>query len=471
MQLGIKRDPNSYFARLTLLKKLFWLYFLLLIFEGALRKWVAPQLSAPLLVIRDPVSILIVWEAYRSKKWPSRWTVPIVVLTVIIIGIFSLQMALGDNSFLVGLYGLRSFLLPFPVIFIMGENLDAEDLRKFGACTLWLLLPTCLLCVLQYLAPGGSFLNRGAYTGGAQIGYIGGHSRASGTFSFAIGVVEYATFAAAFIFYGMVREDLAKKWLIWASAFALLLIIPTTGQRTLVGQLLAVIACVALSALMGVSQFKKVLRVIVPVLMVSFLASLLPVFKDATQSMDERFVGATQSEGGGSQRAVFLDRLVEPAILAIEDASSSQNLIGIGLGRGAIAVQAFLNNSTEGVTGEYEFSHELMEMGPIAGSAFLLFKVLLLVALFGQAIASARAGQPLALLLYPMLFVAMLYALLEQPTLQGFTVLAAAFCIAATKLPRWSAVSMPARTLQQQQMLEQLRLRRQAILQRRMQRN
>jgi hypothetical protein len=70
---ALKRNPNSYFARLTLLKKLFWLYFLLLIFEGALRKWVAPQLSAPLLVIRDPVCILIIWEAYRTRKWPTRW--------------------------------------------------------------------------------------------------------------------------------------------------------------------------------------------------------------------------------------------------------------------------------------------------------------------------------------------------------------------------------------------------------------
>src|SRR5271169_2764172 len=46
MALARKRNPNSYFGRLTLLKKYFWLYFLLLIFEGALRKWVAPQLSA-----------------------------------------------------------------------------------------------------------------------------------------------------------------------------------------------------------------------------------------------------------------------------------------------------------------------------------------------------------------------------------------------------------------------------------------
>ena len=471
MQLIRKRNPNNYFARLTFLKKLFWLYFLLLIFEGALRKWVAPQLSAPLLVIRDPISLLIIWEAYRTRKWPSRWSVPIVVLTLIIVGLFSLQMSLGDNGLMVGLYGLRSFLLPFPVIFIMGENLDEEDLLNFGRCTLWLLLPMCLLSLGQYLEPASSFLNRGAYKGGAQIGYVGMGVRASGTFSFAIGLVHFATLAGAFVFYGMVREDLArKKWLIWAGAFALVLTIPTTGQRILLVQLMAVVGSVGLSAMMGVSQFKKVLRVIVPIVIVSGLASLLPVFNQEMQSMNERIVGATQSEGGSEQES-FLLRTIDPAISAIEAASSTNNLMGIGLGRGALAVQAFLTGSPDAVTGEYEFSHELMEMGPIAGGAFGIFKVLLAIAIFGQAFAGARNREPLALLLYPLVFSTLFFGLLEQPTIQGFVVISMAFCIAAAKIPLQGTVPVSAALLRQQQALEQLLQRQQAFQRRRMQKN
>ena len=36
-------------SELTLIKKLIWLYFLLLLFEGALRKWFLPGLSQGLL--------------------------------------------------------------------------------------------------------------------------------------------------------------------------------------------------------------------------------------------------------------------------------------------------------------------------------------------------------------------------------------------------------------------------------------
>ena len=62
---------------MPLLKKLFWLYFLLLIFEGALRKWILPQFSAPLLLVRDPVALWIIIEAYRTNKWPERWSIVI----------------------------------------------------------------------------------------------------------------------------------------------------------------------------------------------------------------------------------------------------------------------------------------------------------------------------------------------------------------------------------------------------------
>ena len=454
-----KRNPDSYFAGLPRLKKLFWLYFFLLIFEGALRKWIVPQLSAPLLVIRDPVSIWIIWEAYRTRKWPSRWSVQIILLTLLLMVIFSLQMATGVNEFLVGLYGLRSYLLPFPVIFIMGENIDREDLRRFGACTLWILLPMSLIALGQYYSPGGSFLNRGAYHGGAQIGYVLGRVRASGTFSFAVGLVEYAALAAAFIFDGMIREDFVKQWLIWASVASLILIIPTTGQRSLVVQLAAIVICVAASALMGVSQFTKVLRVAVPLMVIMLLVSLLPAFTQSMRSLNERFAQSSVDEGGSFQ-AAFILRTVDPAIEAVEAASTTQNWLGIGIGRGALAVQAFLTGAPAAVTGEYEFSHEFMEMGPFAGGLFELFKIFLAIAIFGQALARAREREPLALLLFPVVLTTLVYGLLEEPTMQGFVVISMAFCIAAAKPRLKMAVKPHPLVLQRQRVLAQRQAQR-----------
>src|SRR5208283_4910693 len=194
-------------SRMPLLKKLFWAYFLLLIFEGALRKWILPQLAAPLLLVRDPVGLFIIWEASRTNKWPEKWSAAIGILAAGLFGLCAVQMAAGENSWMAAAYGLRSYLLPFPVAFIMGENLDAEDLRKFGVCTLWLLLPETALEVAQYLAPFGSSLNAGAYGAeSGQIQYVGAHARASGTFSFVVGAASFAPIAAAFILYGLANE-------------------------------------------------------------------------------------------------------------------------------------------------------------------------------------------------------------------------------------------------------------------------
>lgn len=444
LTINRRRDPNGYYRRLTPLKKMFWLYFLLLIFEGALRKWVAPQLSAPLLVVRDPVSIMIIWEAYRTRNWPMRWSAVASILTVGLVAVCIMQVVVGNNPWFVAVYGLRSYLLPFPVLFIMGENLDEEDLRKMGACILWLTMPMTLLQIAQYLSPSTAFLNKGAYEGAKQIAYTGGHVRAAGTFSFVVGSISFGTLAAAFVFYGLVKERFVKPWLLWGAAFAIVLSVPIIGARTLVVDLALVMLCVAIGALMGVSQFGKTLRVILPVLAALFLASQLPVFDQAMGNLQRRFREAANSEGGIQQ--TIENRSVGTIANAFEQNVFTSNWEGMGMGRGAAAMQTLLAGDQEMVAGEDPFSREVLEMGPIPGIAFEIFKLLLTTVLAGRALLRARDRHPLALLLLPLTVPALMMGVLEQPTEQGFMVLGGAFVLAAirTSAPLPQIVSPPA---------------------------
>jgi hypothetical protein len=69
-----KRFGQDTFAekkRLIALRRMIWLYFVLLIGEGALRKWIVSSLGAPLLVIRDPLVLLIYLQAVRCRRFPS----------------------------------------------------------------------------------------------------------------------------------------------------------------------------------------------------------------------------------------------------------------------------------------------------------------------------------------------------------------------------------------------------------------
>jgi hypothetical protein len=416
---------------MPLLKKLFWLYFLLLIFEGALRKWVLPQFSAPLLVVRDPVAILIIWEAYRTHKWPRQWSAVVGILTTGIVALCLVQLVAGQTLWFIALYGLRSYLLPFPVAFIMGENLDEEDLRKFGNCTLWLLLPLTALEVAQYTAGPGSWLNAGAYAGGEQLGYAAGHVRASATFSYVTGPISYMPLAAAFIFYGMAQAGFAKRWLLWAASCALILAIPVIGSRTIVFELAAIMACVGVAASFGVSQFVKSLRIIVAVLLVFLLVSRLPVFSEASDTLLTRFIQASGSEGGAAQSLLL--RVVDPVTGTIENSTSENNWLGLGVGYGANAISTLLTGTQLFLAGEDEFPRVIAEFGAPAGMAFMLFRWLLELMIVAKALSRVREHQPLAWLLVPLTLSTLPLAVLEQPTQQGFMVIGVAFSLAALK--------------------------------------
>lgn len=433
-----RRTGNAEKVRMPLLKKLFWLYFFLLIFEGALRKWVAPQLSAPLLLVRDPVSVWIIWEAYRTHKWPRNWSFALAILTVGLVGLCAFQMIFDNNPWYVAIYGLRSYLLPFPVAFIMGENLNKEDLRKFAVCTLFLLLPLTLLEVAQYISPPSAWVNAGAYKGASQIGYTGDHVRASGTFSYDVGPIDFVPLAAAFMLYGLVNEKFTRKWLLWASGIAIVLSVPVVGARTLVFELAGVLCCVAIAASFGVSQLAKSLKIIFPVLGVCLLASFLPVFSEAMGTLSTRFSQASASEGDTQQ--VLAKRLLDPLTGDIEDVDFSRDWIGSGIGTGAAAVVVLARGKASFVAGEAASSRYIYEMGPFSGAAYLLFCYLLGFAILWKALAQARDHEPLALLLVPAMLATLYMGIFEQPTEQGFMVISIAFTLAALKFASKPAV-------------------------------
>ena len=326
-----------------------------------------------------------------------------------------------------------------------------------GTAHLILLLVQAPLAVAQYISPPNSFINNGAYEGATQIAYVAGASvRASGTFSFVSGITEYsAPWPAAFIFYGIAREEFAKKWLLWTSAAALLLMIPMTGARSLVVQLAAVLCCAAVSAFMGLSQLVKVLRVVAPIAILAVLVSFLPVFSNAMQNMTDRFTGGAEAEGGGSVGGSIFERTIQPAIYAAQEAADSNNWIGIGIGRGAVAVQQFLLGTKEAVGGENEFSREVAEMGPIAASFYELLKLLLGFAILAAALGRVREQEPLSLLLFPLVLTTLLLGVPEQPTVQGFIVMARRFALQRPGCPhrrrsgwcRWCARGGQSRAL------------------------
>src|SRR5438874_6949716 len=80
-----KAPPVDDSALVRNIRRLLWLYILLLVTEGALRKWVVPQLSNPLLLVRDPIVLLVYLLALRARIWPRN----VFVYSLIGIGLLS----------------------------------------------------------------------------------------------------------------------------------------------------------------------------------------------------------------------------------------------------------------------------------------------------------------------------------------------------------------------------------------------
>ena len=215
---------------LVFIKKLIWAYFLLLLFEGALRKWFLPGLSQGLLIIRDPLVIWIYYLCYAQGVFPLnnkylqkcfQWVMLAVILSFLVNGTHPFTIA----------YGARTNLLHFPLIFIMGRILTWKDVIQFGKAFLILAGPMTWVVAQQFQADAEAIINTAAGGVGSQLETSGGKVRASGTFTFVSGIVFYYCFTVAYIIYGFLVKGSFPKWMIYLGTSTTLLAMVTAGIR------------------------------------------------------------------------------------------------------------------------------------------------------------------------------------------------------------------------------------------------
>jgi hypothetical protein len=207
-----------------------------------------------------------------------------------------------------------------------------------------------------------------------------------------------------------------------------------------------VVACAAIAAFCGASQFVRMLRIAVPIFALYFLVSYLPIFAQASDTLNHRFSDADQAEGGSLQNSVEI-RTFGPIVGAVVQTDFSKNLIGVGMGAGAAAISKLTSGFVHFSTGEYEITRVVAEFGPFSGFAYVIFTYGLTLVLLITAFTRARQGKPLGLLLFPLIFTALTSGVLEQPTEQGFMVIGLAFMLTAVE--RTQVVAKSFREVQQ----------------------
>jgi hypothetical protein len=198
---------------------------------------------------------------------------------------------------------------------------------------------------------------------------------------------------------------------------------------------------VATAAIFGISQFASSLKAISVMLVLIIPISFLPIFTDATNTLEQRFTIASGSEGNAEQS--FMLRNIGPITGALEASSSSNGWLGKGMGYGSNAASTLLTGTQTFLAGEDEYGRVFIEFGPIMGISFMLFRWILELTILFKAFIRLRDHEPLAWLLAPLTLLVLPGSLMEQTTTQGFMVISVAFSLAALRLTGIPTVPAP----------------------------
>jgi hypothetical protein len=400
------------------------LYLVLLIIEGALRKWFLPSLSDPLLLVRDPVAIVICVLGYRSKNLvfdPYMRSLFLLLAGFVAIGALQLINGIGGSPFVIG-YGLRTYLLHLPVAFVMARVLKGEDVQKILMMLLWAALPMAILMAVQFESSPRSWVNLGVAGHRGQIFAAPGRIRPAGTFSFVNGPIGFFSIVLAALIAGSVERRVSWPLRI-AGWVAVSLAAAVSGSRSF----LAAAAGVMLVGVAGWARGRSsklgrglVVSAFTALIAVNILGSFDTVREGAVviQSRLDQW-----GNGGLSRRLMYDYNAVQWAIL-------DSPMFGVGLGAGTNAGAAL--QGTKGFRwGEGEWPRVIFEAGPILGLLYLIWRVWITFAVGKAALHASGSGVLLPLLLWGACASSLLSGQWGQTSIQGFGVFTLGLTLAA----------------------------------------
>ena len=412
-------------ADYAVIKKLIWAYFLLLLFEGALRKWFLPGLSQGLLIIRDPIVIWIYYLCYAQGVFPLenkylqrcfQWVALAVVLSFLINQAHPFTIA----------YGARTNLIHFPLIFIMARVLTFKDVLNFGKAFLLLALPMTWVVAQQFQADRFDTINTAAGGTGHQMMTSGDKVRASGTFSFVSGIVFYYCFTVSYIIYGFLVKNTFPKWMLYLGTSASLLAMVTAGSRAVIAECLQVLACIGFLAYFKPGEFGKIASSVFGFSTLALiLYSQVDLFQEGLAFLSLRFEEAANVEGTPLEAYFkrYYNIIVSPYYY-----NMWTGFWGNGLGTATRAGSA-LGGGFGGA--EISWSRHVLENGILIGGLFIIWRVWITRDLLISCINGVKRGSYLAIFLFGAAAPVLLFSPYGQPTNLGFAAFGSGLCLAA----------------------------------------
>lgn len=397
-----------------------WVYIFLLIFEGSIRKWILPSLSSPILIVRDPIAFYILFKSFQIGIFKKNKL--IILFPLIGFITFITALLFGHGNLYVAIYGLRPFILHFPLGFVIGIVFNRTDVLKVGKFFIYLSIMMILLNIYQFYSPQSSWINRGIGNDidGGGFGGALGYFRPSGTFSFINGLTLFYGLTSAFVFYYLYQpKDISKSILI-ISLLVAILSIPFTISRTILFQNILCFIFSLFIIFKKPKHFKTLLISLFTLIIIVYLFVNNGFIKNGLEVFSSRFESANESEGG--LKGTLIDRM----FLTLWDAiinSKDSSTFGYGLGFNSNVGIKILEINAETRISDYEWNRTISEMGPFLGILLILIRLKILFSCFTIAIKKIRVNDFLPWMLLSFGFIQILQGQIAQPTSVGFITL------------------------------------------------
>jgi hypothetical protein len=401
------------------MRRLTFAYFLLLILEGALRKWILPSLSGPLLIVRDPVLMVIYAMAFHRGlvRW-DRWTWMVLTLAAAC----TMASLAAGCSLKITLFGLRTDFWQIPLVFLMPSILTGEDVRRIGRWMLAMIPAMALLALLQFRAGPLSWLN--ATTGGAmsdqsqQLFAAAGRVRPSGTFSF-------LALGSAFVLGAFLEQG--SRWRVWLATGGLVLALGISGSRSAI---IYVGIVGAAAGLMCIEDRALLRRIAMPLIAAAVAFAALHGLSDFRAGLD---VNKDRFDNAGGLKEGIVDRWLGDFASAW-NAEKTAGWVGAGLGLGTSVGAGFATGTRQFLLAEGEWARIVLESGPVLGVAFIALRLAIVMHLARRAFLALRErGDALPGLLLAAGLMDFATGQWGQATTSGFAIFTAGLCLAASE--------------------------------------
>lgn len=420
--------------------------YVLLIVEGALRKWVLPEFGSALFFIRDPFVLAIYGMTITSGLWPrgSFWLSSALLLALLVGMLALLQVALGLGNpqapLLFAAYGLRNYFFYIPLAFIIAETFQGEDLQRVATITFVLVVFSAVLVVLQFYSPVGAAINVGISSDPTfqfrGLGLNELHTRPMGFFTSDVGQKQLAVSALAMVLAGwsgaLVRGGFSR-FLLPLATIAVLACLAFSGSRgAILSSVLVFMAAMFAVVRGGVEASRG--RVFAVLLGLGVLAMVLGLafFADGIAAFVERWNTADAFESQHFSGGIFGRALY--GFVDFMRLLAGTPLLGYGIGMGGNAGVQLAMNSGGGlqVTAETDWARHMVDLGPVFGLCFMVFRISLVFAIARRVVTSRSV---LATLLFGYLgYELLLGQITGHGTINGYAWMFVGFTLAAADM-------------------------------------